>query len=165
MESIVQLLFGDIRLVVRPPWSEALLVVASCVAGYIVGLEREQKGKPAGLRTVMLICLGATVFTLVSLAPAFGGGEPGRIAAQIVTGVGFLGAGTIIRDRGNIIGLTSAATIWMVAAIGMVIGAGYAGSGIALALATALLLTLLRHTEHRKDRKRQAEAAAETKAE
>src|SRR5207249_754105 len=92
--------------------------------GGAIGLEREYSGKPAGLRTNILICIGATLFTVLSLKLAQGGGgDPARVAAQILTGVGFIGAGTILHTRGTVTGLTSAATIWVVAAIGMALGA------------------------------------------
>jgi putative Mg2+ transporter-C (MgtC) family protein len=90
--------------------------------GGAVGLERELRGKAAGLRTNILICVGATLFTQLSMAIAEPRGDPGRIAAQIVTGVGFIGAGTILHARGAVTGLTSAATIWVVAAIGVALG-------------------------------------------
>jgi putative Mg2+ transporter-C (MgtC) family protein len=90
--------------------------------GGAIGIEREAKGKPAGLRTNILICMGAALFTLLSFRLAPPGGDPGRIAAGIVTGIGFLGAGTILHARGTVVGLTSAATIWLVAAVGMAIG-------------------------------------------
>jgi putative Mg2+ transporter-C (MgtC) family protein len=95
--------------------------------GGAIGLERELSGKPAGLRTNILICCGATLFTLMSVRVASlgpGHGDPTRIAAQIASGIGFLGAGTILHARGSVTGLTSAATIWVVAAIGVAIGAG-----------------------------------------
>jgi len=112
------------------------------VLGGAVGLERELRGKAAGLRTNILICVGATLFTVLSVSLAAGGwGDPARIAAQIVTGVGFLGAGTILHARGAITGLTSAATIWVVAAIGVALGTGavYEAAG-----ATLLMLFVLR---------------------
>jgi putative Mg2+ transporter-C (MgtC) family protein len=95
--------------------------------GGAIGLERELAGKPAGLRTNILICVGATLFTLMSIQLAFDGpghGDPTRVAAQIATGVGFIGAGTILHARGAVTGLTSAATIWVVAAIGIAVGGG-----------------------------------------
>jgi putative Mg2+ transporter-C (MgtC) family protein len=95
--------------------------------GGAIGLERELAGKPAGLRTNILICVGAMLFTLMSVQLAFEGpghGDPTRVAAQIATGVGFIGAGTILHARGAVTGLTSAATIWVVAAIGIAIGGG-----------------------------------------
>jgi putative Mg2+ transporter-C (MgtC) family protein len=113
----------------------------SVLLGGAVGLERELRGKPAGLRTNILICVGATLFTQLSIVIPGGNGDPGRIAAQIVTGVGFLGAGTILHTRGTVQGLTSAATIWLVAAIGVAVGAGalFEATG-----ATLLVLVVLR---------------------
>ena len=89
------------------------------VFGGLIGLERELKGKPAGFRTNILICLGSTLYMILSMKIA---GDPGRIAAQVVTGIGFIGAGTIIQARGTITGLTTAATIFVVASIGLAIG-------------------------------------------
>jgi putative Mg2+ transporter-C (MgtC) family protein len=100
-----------------------LQLLLAVVLGGAVGLERELRGKPAGLRTNILICVGATLFTVLSYRIAEGRGDPGRVAAQILTGVGFIGAGTILHLRGSGTGLTSAATIWVVAAIGMALGA------------------------------------------
>lgn len=94
------------------------------LCGGAIGIERELSGKPAGLRTNILICVGATLFTVLSLKLAGPRGDPGRVAAQILSGVGFIGAGTILHARGAVTGLTSAATIWVVAAIGMALGDG-----------------------------------------
>lgn len=91
--------------------------------GGAIGLERELAGKPAGLRTNILICMGSVLFTQLSLTLAGPTADPTRVAAQIVTGVGFIGAGTILHARGAVVGLTSAATIWVVAAIGVALGA------------------------------------------
>ncbi len=106
-------------------WPHDLLsIVLATVFGALIGLEREFHGKAAGLRTNILICLGAAVFTIISRQMATGAEDSvTRIAAQIVTGVGFLGAGAIIQDRGGVHGLTTAATIWLVASIGMACGA------------------------------------------
>jgi putative Mg2+ transporter-C (MgtC) family protein len=90
--------------------------------GGAIGIERELKGKPAGLRTNILICLAAVLFTNLSIRLSQGRGDPGRLAAQILTGVGFIGAGTILHTRGAVTGLTSAATIWIVTAIGIALG-------------------------------------------
>lgn len=121
-----------------------LKLLLAIALGGVVGLERELSGKPAGLRTNILICLGATIITDLSVVIAQSvppnQGDPGRIAAQIVTGIGFIGAGTILRTRGAIHGLTSAATIWVVAAIGMLLGAG---SFLAAAGTTALVMLVL----------------------
>src|SRR5438105_916843 len=104
------------------------LFLQLCLAtlfGGAIGLERELGGKPAGLRTNILICLGSVIYTKLSVAMATGTADPTRIAAQIVTGVGFIGAGTILHARGAVVGLTSAATIWVVAAIGVALGAAF----------------------------------------
>ena len=98
-------------------------IILAVILGAIIGFEREVSGKSAGLRTNVLICLGAAVFTIISKQMAAGQQDSlTRIAAQIVTGVGFLGAGAIIQDRGGVHGLTTAATIWLVASIGMACG-------------------------------------------
>lgn len=99
-------------------------VILAVVLGAAIGVEREFSGKPAGLRTNILICLGAAVFTIISKRMAGENDSLTRIAAQIVTGVGFLGAGAIIQDRGGVHGLTTAATIWFMACVGMACGAG-----------------------------------------
>jgi len=112
----LQHFIGSLRLELLIQLSLAVLL------GGVVGLERELKGKPAGLRTNLLICIGATLFTTLSIHMAAAGGDPARIAAQILPGVGFIGAGTIMHTRGSVTGLTSAATIWVVAAIGMALG-------------------------------------------
>ena len=100
----------------------AAQLALAAVLGGALGLERELKGKPAGLRTNTLICMGATLFTILSSRLAPPGGDSGRVAAQVVTGIGFLGAGTIIHASGTVTGLTSAATIWLAAAVGMAVG-------------------------------------------
>lgn len=106
------------------------LILAS-VFGGAIGLERELSGKEAGLRTNMLICVGASLLTVLSLRVGVymvesGSvmGDPSRLMAAVISGIGFLGAGTIIQARGNITGLTTAATLWVVAAIGIAVGAG-----------------------------------------
>ena len=92
--------------------------------GGVLGMERQYHDKPAGYATNCLICLGAMLFTILSEYMGAAGGDPGRISAQIVTGVGFIGAGSILRDGNKISGLTTAAGVWLVAAIGMAIGYG-----------------------------------------
>lgn len=111
--------------------------------GAAIGLEREYRQKPAGLRTNILIAVGAALFTTVSLALGRDGASPDRIAAQIVTGVGFLGGGAILSNGINITGMTTAATIWVNAAIGMTAGAGeYAMAAAATAITLAVLVLL-----------------------
>ncbi len=120
--------------------------------GGIIGFERELAGKPAGLRTNILICIGAAllmdVSTRIGLVNGVRVGDPGRIAAQIVSGVGFLGAGTIMQSQGMVTGLTSAATIWVVAAIGMTVGSGYYIEGVGAGLLVTFVLAGLGRLEH-----------------
>ena len=127
----------------------AKLLIAVLIGGG-VGLERELKGKPAGLRTNILICVGSALLMDLSMSlSATYGGDPGRIAAQVVTGIGFLGAGTILHTRGQITGLTSAATIWVVAALGLTIGAGYFVEAAGSSLTVILVLVGLGWVERR----------------
>jgi len=123
-------------------WPHDLLsILLAVILGGAIGAEREISGKAAGLRTNVLICLGAAVFAILSKQMATGGteGSVTRIAAQIVTGVGFLGAGAIIQDRGGVHGLTTAATIWLVASIGTACGARF----YELAIVTTLIAILV----------------------
>ena len=99
-------------------------IFLSLVLGGVLGMERQYHDKPAGFATNCLICWGAMLFTALSEFMYGQGGDPGRIAAQIVTGVGFIGAGSILRDGNKISGLTTAAGVWLVAAIGMAVGYG-----------------------------------------
>jgi putative Mg2+ transporter-C (MgtC) family protein len=118
-------------------------LLMAAVLGAAIGFEREVTGKAAGLRTHILICIGATLFTLMSIAmagPNAEGADRTRIASQIVSGIGFLGAGAILRTQGEIRGLTTAASIWVVAAIGIAIGAGEHVTAVG---ATALVLITL----------------------
>jgi putative Mg2+ transporter-C (MgtC) family protein len=139
-------------------WEEELLRVAVAAAlGGAVGLERELREREAGFRTHMLVAVGSALFTLVS---AYGfrefllhGGsvvraDPTRIAAQIVTGIGFLGAGAIIRQGLSIRGLTTAATLWVVAAIGLAAGAGYYSAAVITTLVALVSLWPLRIAAH-----------------
>ncbi|MBW2980690.1 MgtC/SapB family protein [Candidatus Woesearchaeota archaeon] len=97
-------------------------IILALILGSIIGLERKTGHKPAGLRTHALVCLGATLISIISID--YFGGDPARIAAGVVTGIGFLGAGAIIASRGNVRGLTTAASLWVMAAVGLGIGAG-----------------------------------------
>ncbi|MBI5361871.1 MAG: MgtC/SapB family protein [Planctomycetes bacterium] len=123
------------------------LVLAAVLAGAVVGGEREKKEKPAGLRTLILVCLGSATFTMVSFAFTTTTGDSGRVAAQIVTGIGFLGAGVILHGATSVSGTTTAATVWMTAATGMTIGAGFPIAGLALSLLTRGVLTGMRAWE------------------
>ncbi len=128
----------------------AVKLLLAAVLGGAVGLERELQGKPAGLRTNMFICLGAALFTILSfkLAAAFGG-DATRIASQLIPGIGFIGAGSIIQARGSVHGLTTAATIFVLASIGMAIGAGYYDIGLFVTLVILLGLGVLGWIERR----------------
>ena len=118
----------------------ARLIVAA-VLGAVIGLEREYHDHPAGMRTHLLVSVGAAAFTILSIeAFAAPGADPARIAAQIVTGLGFLGAGAILKDRGAIKGLTTAASLWAVAAVGM--ASGVAAWGVAIATTTIVVISL-----------------------
>lgn len=122
------------------------------VLGGAIGLEREIRGKPAGLRTNILICVGSALITDVSITIGWVNGmrgDPARLAAQIVSGVGFLGAGTILHSAGGITGLTSAATIWVVAALGIAIGAGDFVEAAGAAVLVTVVLAGLGKFEHR----------------
>lgn len=99
-------------------------VLLAMILGGVMGLERQYNDKPAGYATNSIICVGAALFTILSLYMGEMGGDPGRIAAQIVSGVGFLGAGAILREGNKISGLTTAAGVWLVAAVGMAVGYG-----------------------------------------
>jgi putative Mg2+ transporter-C (MgtC) family protein len=133
---------------------DVIKLLLAVVAGGLIGIEREYRDKAAGFRTLIFICAGACLFTILSaiLAPNT---DPNRIAANIVTGVGFLGAGVILRDGGKVIGLTTAATIWLTAAVGMGIGGGaYLISGV-MVLAAMIVLWLFPSVEHRIDNVRE----------
>lgn len=125
--------------------------------GGAIGVEREIAGKPAGLRTNILICVGAALFTHLSIHIAEIGfspdghpyGDTTRIAAQIVSGIGFLGAGAILHAHGAVLGLTTAATIWVVAAVGAAVGAGAYVEGVGTSLLIILVLVGLRPVERK----------------
>ena len=121
---------------------ELVKMVLAVALGGVIGFERELHEKAAGVRTIILITLASTLFTLTSIEIA-GNADPGRVAAQIVTGVGFLGGGVILKERGSVVGITTAATIWMAAAIGVAVGIGeYAVASATTAVAFLVLLAL-----------------------
>lgn len=127
-------------------------LVLALVLGSAVGWERERARKPAGLRTNILICLGATLLADLSVqvaATSSGPTDASRIAAQIVSGVGFLGAGTIIQGGGSVTGLTTAATLWVVAAIGIAVGLGATTEAVGTTILVLVALTPLRKLEAR----------------
>ena len=116
-------------------------MLMACAMGAVVGWEREWRHKASGLRTNMLICMGAALFTMLSAVLAGDSANKGQVASNIVQGIGFLGAGLILHSRARVLGLTSAATVWVVAAIGMACGAGLY---IEAAVATAIVYSALR---------------------
>jgi putative Mg2+ transporter-C (MgtC) family protein len=128
-------------------------VIIAFIAGALLGIEREYRSEPAGFRTMILICVGSTVFTLLSISFADGKiGIGDRIASNIITGVGFIGAGVIFKEGLTVRGITSAATIWIAAAIGMAIGLGYYKvAALVFILVMATLIGLM-HFEERLDK-------------
>lgn len=129
--------------------SSVFKLVLSLLLGSAVGYERKRKGQMAGVRTFSLIAMGATLAMIISIyVPqeylGLKNGDPGRIAAQVVSGIGFLGAGAIIQMKGSVRGLTTAAGIWIVAAIGLAVGAGLYMASI---VATGLILVVLMYLE------------------
>ena len=126
----------------EPVWILIRLALA-VVFGGAVGWQREAHDRPAGLRTHVLVCVGSAVYTLASMG--FGSGaDPARVAAQIATGMGFLGAGTIIRHGNVVRGLTTAASIWVVAAIGLAVGAGLYKVAVVATVIVVVVLFLSR---------------------
>ncbi len=129
-------------------WSAVYKLLLSLLLGSCVGMERKRKGQTAGLRTFALISMGATLAMLISIyVPqeylGLKNGDPGRIAAQVITGIGFLGAGAIIQGKGSVRGLTTAAGIWMVATIGLAVGVGlYVVAVVATGLIIVILMVL-----------------------
>lgn len=144
--EFVQDLFVGLRLDLLVKLAAAVLL------GGAIGLERQIQGKAAGLRTNILICVGSALLMdlSINLHGADGRvGDPARLAAQVVTGIGFIGAGTIMQAKGTITGLTSAATIWAVAAIGLTIGAGHFIEGLGAGVLVLLVLEVLGNFEHK----------------
>jgi putative Mg2+ transporter-C (MgtC) family protein len=146
---------GTLALMQAVSWAEvghvAVQLVIAIGLSALIGWEREMRGRPAGIRTHVLLCLGATLMVILSrgFSPQ---GDPGRIAAQIVSGVGFIGAGTILRQGSVVRGLTTAASLWAVVAIGMTVGMGTPQYYLIALLGTLLIygvLTLLRIPEER----------------
>ena len=117
---------------------EALL--CCFLAGVIIGLERQLRGKPIGMRTSALICIGTYVFVAITRQVSTTATDPSRIVGQVVTGIGFLGAGVIMARHGVLVGITSASSIWVLAAIGVVIGLGFPWLGVKLAVLTVAIL-------------------------
>src|SRR5690554_6862653 len=135
-----------------------LKLALSIVLGALIGFEREYTNRPAGLRTNILVCLGATLVQIISIEiftsyHQLSNIDPARLGAQVISGIGFLGAGTIIREGANIKGLTTAASLWVVACIGLAIGQGIYVPAIIAAILSFITLTALRGIEGRMFRK------------
>lgn len=162
MNGVLALLFEQEMVT----WQYELIFVfrmmLAIILGAIVGVEREHRNRAAGFRTHILVSLGACVFMLVSISmPMLIGSmspgivnnaDPGRIAAQVVSGIGFLGAGTIMQAKGKVHGLTTAASLWMVAAVGMAAGAGLYVTAIFSTIAIMVVLTWFTELEVHADR-------------
>jgi len=136
-----------------------LKLILSCILGGMIGLERESLNRPAGLRTYTLVCMGSALAMVVSLEmyyqfQATVNADPGRIAAQVVSGIGFIGAGTIIREGPTIRGLTTAAGIWVVGCIGLAVGAGMYIPAVATSILVLFILIYFRRLEERVSRMR-----------
>ena len=138
----------------RTPYTAGIRLAFSFFLGAIVGIERQFRRREAGMRTFTLICMGSTAAMLISIwipqiYPNFLNGDPGRIAAQVLTGIGFLGAGAIMQSHGSIHGLTTAACIWVMAVIGLGVGAGMYLPAILATLLTLFILISLERLEKR----------------
>lgn len=129
-----------------PFWASIGMAV---LCGGIIGLERQLRGKPAGIRTSILICLSTSVFIHLGAIVTEGVADPTRVLGQIVTGVGFLGAGVIISREGTVTGVTTAAVVWALAAIGSTIGFGFYRAAFALSLVAVLVLWVMDYLEER----------------
>jgi putative Mg2+ transporter-C (MgtC) family protein len=126
---------GDFHQVAPEHWTGVIVTISAVLCGGMIGFERGRAQKPAGMRTLILICLGSAIFTQASILIAENSlADRGRIAAQVVSGIGFLGAGAIIRERGLLIGVTTGAGIWATAAVGVVLGGGYIAAGVFFSL-------------------------------
>jgi len=123
---------------------DLMSMVVSIICGGIIGFEREYKNKSTGFRTIMLITLGSTIFSIVS---RHGAGADDRISANIITGIGFIGAGVIFKDKMSVMGLTTAAVIWTSAAIGMTTGIGYHSLAIVFTVITLIILVSVEKIE------------------
>lgn len=129
----------------------AVRLILALVLGGLIGIERESMGRPAGFRTHILVSVGSTLAMIISAyafsESMFGRYDPGRIAAQVVSGIGFLGAGTIMREGANIRGLTTAASLWTVAGIGLAVGSGFYFAAVLATILVVLTLVVLNQLE------------------
>jgi putative Mg2+ transporter-C (MgtC) family protein len=142
-------------------WEVLVRLPLAALLGAMIGWERETGGKPAGLRTNMMVALGASAFTLMStnLAAFHDVGDPVRIVTGVATGIGFLGAGSIIQSRGEVEGMTTAAGIWVVGAIGAACGLGAYAIATVTAVLALIILVLLRRLEKKGEPRRHGRAS------
>lgn len=126
-----------------------LRMFTSCMCGLLFGLERQLRAKPFGIRACVLICMGTTLFVYIGQETLTLASDSTRVVGQVVAGVGFLGAGAILQKDSLVIGITSAATIWLIAAVGAAIGAGHLGYGIGTTVMGVTILTVSRQIEMR----------------
>lgn len=146
IEFLNKLYFFNLLTDVSPFFSDVLAVLGSICAGLAIGWDREQSGKAAGFRTFALVCLGSTLFTLIARelnTPD----SVARIVGQVVSGIGFIGAGAVFRDKSRVSGLTTAAGIWVCSAIGVIFGLGYLPFGILISFFVFVLFRLQRKAE------------------
>lgn len=147
MEQII-LFFKDFNI-----WTTLIKLVLAVVFGGVIGLERGKQGRAAGMRTYILVCVGATLTTLIGMFVSRElqlGNDPLRIGAQVISGIGFLGVGTIlVKGRFQITGLTTAAGLWVAAALGLSLGAGFYSGAIIAFLLTVMTITLAHRLEYR----------------
>ncbi len=131
---------------VGPVETEILIkLVVATVLGLLIGFERSIHNKPAGMRTHSLVCVGSALFTIISISIT--GGDPARVAAGIVTGIGFIGAGMIFREENKVRGLTTAAEVWVMGAIGIAVGIGYYFAALATTLIVIFILIPMKYVE------------------
>ncbi len=141
----------DLSVIFKFPEQEFVIrICLSLILGFIIGLEREITNKSAGLRTNILVCVGSCLFTILSIfgfsnaLSIYPMGDPARVAAQILTGIGFIGGGTVLRHGTSIFGLTTAATLWVTASVGMACGCGKYGIALFCTVLSVAVLTLIR---------------------
>lgn len=125
-------------LMINPLSWEALL--CCFLSAFVIGLERQLQGKPVGVRTSSLICIGTYIFIAMSRDVFNEATDPSRIVGQVITGIGFLGAGVMLAKNGSVVGVTSASAIWILAAIGVVVGLGHPWLGVKMAVLTVVIL-------------------------
>lgn len=154
LESIINWLNEVLQSTVITPSTAAIKLFISFLLGAVIGIERQMRRRDAGMRTFTLICMGSTAAMLISIwipqcYPNFLNGDPGRIAAQVLTGIGFLGAGAIIQSHGSVQGLTTAACIWVMAVVGLAVGAGMYLAACMTTLFSLFVLVSLERLEKR----------------